>query len=281
MLSDHSLVRRSIDAAFPDIASEITPLKAGYSSQPYKVTNELGDFIALAEKPEAIGTVTYSFCFAILTTLEKQKYPFAPRAIYINPERTVIIMTFAPGPSLKEFSDRENTETTAKKLLIALLELQKIPFDDCLTEYKALETTTLNPVTIQDDIAHFLIGWGNLTASGQPDPVLQHWLSNKTAQTITTLQHTPPSGHLILNHDDTTEGNVFMPKNGTPILIDWAESRFQNYPLGWHDYGIGYLLNHVRLFQKHAPFILQYACEYMGRDMESKNQRIRRTVYKK
>jgi aminoglycoside phosphotransferase len=264
-----SIVLDAVEAAFPDKNSQIRPLKAGYESQPYQITNEAGEFVALMQKRGGIGAADYAPAYAILKTLENRSYPFAPHPVYLNTDHSLIMMEFVSATSLKNLSSVRGRQDLAKNLLTALLSLHDIPLESCQNEFATISNQSLKPVTARDDVAQYLVDWTSLARAGQPSRTHLEWFMPKVARAEAYFKNIPASGNSILSHSDTTEGNILLLPGDRPVLIDWEGAVFRNYPEGWYDYGISYLMTHVALFQEYRSYILRRTCDTTGISMDS------------
>jgi aminoglycoside phosphotransferase (APT) family kinase protein len=102
--------------------------------------------------------------------------------------------------------------------------------------------------------------WFKLAQSGQPDPALTKWMQPKVAACEAFAARTKPGKLIVLNHGDSSEGNILLTPDLQLHLIDWDAS-FNHFPDGWDDFGIAYLMNHVPIFQKYRSFAISLVSE--------------------
>jgi len=258
MNKDNSAVRELIRDANLGNISSIVLIGSGYASLAYKISASDGSFVALIPKEDCIATPNYAYYFSILKTLEEIDYKFAPKAVYINSVQSVIVMTKVPGKSMDWVNDAsENKQKQVVELLIdALLELRMASFEKCSKRYNQLSGKRLETNTIQKGVNHFMTEWFNMAKAGKPDPKLIEWITPKVALCEEYARNSKSSKNIVLNHGDTSSGNVLLTSDLQLHLIDWDTSGFSQYPDGWDDYGIAYLFNHSALLQKHRSLAI-------------------------
>jgi aminoglycoside phosphotransferase (APT) family kinase protein len=263
MDNDKPQIKQLIDDAPIGNVTSIDLIGNGYASVAYKIISSNGEFIALAQKEDGIEPADYAYHFAILKALETIKYKFAPRAIYVDPRQTVIVMTPVPGEPIGWINTAsEGQQKRVVNLLIeALLDLRSVSFTECAASYKALTGKDLKAKTIQDNVKHYMTDWFRLAQNGQPDPVLTKWVEPKVELCEEFAKHTEPSNRRVFVHGDTSEVNILLTRDLQLGLIDWDTSEFNQYPEGWDDFGVAYLMNHVPLFQKFRSLAISLLSE--------------------
>jgi aminoglycoside phosphotransferase (APT) family kinase protein len=263
MSKDTTAIFKLINNAPIGSITSIDLVGNGYASTAYKVTSSEGIFIALTQKEDSIAAPDYAYYFAILKTLETINYEFAPRAVYLNPKQSIILMTTVPGEAISwiNTASEDQQKKTVEILVKALLGLRAAPFSHCAKTYKQLSGKQLETTTIEKNIQHYMTDWFELAQTGQPDPTLTKWIKPKVAACEVFARHMKPSNRTVLVHGDTSEGNIFLSRDLRLHLIDWDGSSFDQFPDGWDDFGMAYLMNHVPLFQKFRPLVISLVSE--------------------
>lgn len=277
-MSDSPGIKRLIDGAPIGVIKTIDLIGQGYASVAYKVVSTEGEFIALTQRKDCIEPSDYAYHFVILKALKAINYKFAPQAVYVNPEQTAIVITLIPGKPISWIYSASEAEQkqTADLLLEALIDLRRLEFEPCATEYKKLTGQTLKTVTLQSNIKHYMTDWFDIAQAGRPDPELTAWLKPKVRLCESFAQNSTPGQQKIFAHGDTSEINILLTSDLKLGLIDWDSSCFVQYPRGWDDFGIGYLMNHVPLFQKYRPQIIEAVsqrCNISARELEKATNR--------
>jgi aminoglycoside phosphotransferase (APT) family kinase protein len=263
MGSETSAILELIDGASIGKITSIDLLGSGYASSAFRITSPEGQFVALTRKSDSIEPPDYVYYFAILKTLESIDYKFAPRAVYINPAQSVILMTAVPGQPFGWINDapEDRQKQAVQALITALLDLRNAPFSSCVRTYKDLTGKKLETTTIEKNIQHYMTDWFELAQTGQPDPALTEWVRPKVTACQAFAQRTRPGKHTVLIHGDTSEGNIFLTRDLQLNLIDWDGSSFNQFPDSWDDFGMAYLMNHVPLFQEFRPLVIGLVSE--------------------
>ena len=258
MSEDIDKVQELLNNAKLGKITSINFIGSGYVSLAYKISSSDGDFIALLPKDDCIELPNYAYYFSILKTLEEINYKYSPKAVYLNPSQTLIVMTQAPGKSMDWVNDasEDKQKRAVETLIDALLDLRQAPFERCNYYYKRLSGKKLEINTMQKNVNHFMTEWFNMAKAGTPNPMLLKWIKPKVILCEEYARNSKPGRRIVLNHGDTSPGNVLLTSDLTLNLIDWDTSSFSQYPDSWDDYGIAYLFNHSFLFQKHRSFAI-------------------------
>jgi len=257
-----------IDAPIGKIHS-INLIGSGYASLAYKVSSSNGDFVALIPKPDCIETPDYVYYFSILKTLEEIDYKYAPKAIYINLNQSVILMTYASGLPVDQIKyDSMKLEKQIIMILIdAILDLRQTSFERCGAIYKQLCGKELQTDTLKKSADHYITEWFEMAKNGTPNQSLINWIQPKVLLCEKYIDISITGNKIILNHEDISSGNVLITNDFRLNIIDWDTSSFYQYPDGWDDYGLGYLFNHLNLFQKHRSFVISMVGDRCGVDI--------------
>ncbi|GEM_PF-1807078 len=263
------------DAPIGTITS-VEPSGSGYASAAYKVVSDKGTFIALTQKSGSIAPPNYAYHFAILQTLESIKYPFAPKAIYIDPQESLILMSQVGGQPFMWVNDapEDQQKQAVKTLVTALLDLRDASFSMCAEVYHKLSGKELETTTLQKNVQLYMTDWLKLAQTGQPDPELTSWVKPKVAACEAFAAQLKPGKQVVLGHGDTSEGNILLTDDLRLHLIDWDSSSFNQFPDGWDDFGVAYLMNHVPLFQKFRPLVTGLVSERCGLGVDELENRI-------
>jgi len=242
---------------------------SGYASLAFKVSSSKGDFIALTPKSDCIETPDYVYYFSILKTLEEINYKYAPIAIYVNLNQSVILMTYVSGLSMDQIKyDSVKSEKQIIKILIdAMLDLRQASSERCGVIYKKLCGKELKIDTLQKSADHYITEWFEMAKNGTPDQSLINWIQPKVLLCEKYVSKSKPGDKIILNHEDVSAGNILLTRDLKLNLIDWDTSSFYRYPNDWDDYGMGYLFNHLNLFQKHRSFVISLVGDRCGVDI--------------
>lgn len=260
---DTARIKALISGAPIGSIASVEHVGSGYASAACKVVSESGDFIALSQKSDAIAPPDFAYHFAILKTLESIDYRFAPKAIYINDEQSVILMTPVPGEPIGwiNAAPEDQQKKVVETPVTALLDLRSAPFSFCAKIYKELTGKELEAITINKNVQIYMTDWFKLAQSGQPDRTLTNWIQPKVTACEEHVKHTRPGKFKVLIHGDTSEGNIFLTRDLQLHLIDWDGSSFDQFPEDWDDYGVSYLMNHVPIFQKFHALVISLVSE--------------------
>lgn len=231
---------------------------SGYASLAYKISSSDGDFVALVPKDDCIALPNYAYYFSVLKTLEEINYRYSPKAVYLNPNQTIIVMTQVPGKSMDWVNDasEDKQKQVVEALIDALLDLRQASFESCSNLYEQLSGKNLETNTMQNNVNHFMTEWFDMAQSGTPDAVLIEWIKPKVSLCEDYARNNKPGNNIVLNHGDTSPENVLVTCDLKLNLIDWDASSFSQYPNGWDDYGIAYLFNHSSLFKRHRSYAI-------------------------
>lgn len=257
-----------INAPIGEINS-IDFLGSGYASLAYKVSSLTGEFVVLTSKPDCVETPDYIYYYSILKTLEEVDYKYAPKPVYVNLNQSAIVMTYVPGQSISwiEDSSVEIQKQAIEKLIDALLDLRQVDYKRCDDIYKKLCGKELKIDTLQKSADHYVTKWFEVAKNGTPDQSLINWIQPKVLLCDEYISKSKPGGKIILNHEDVSAGNVLLTSDLMLNLIDWDTSCFYQYPSDWDDYGMGYLFNHLNLFQKNRSFVISLVSAKCGVDV--------------
>ena len=279
MGGETSAILELIDGASIGKITSIDLLGSGYASSAFRITSPDGEFVALTRKSDSIEPPDYAYYFAILKTLESIDYKFAPRAVYINPEQSVILMSAVPGQPFGWIKDapEDRQKQAVQALIAALLDLRDAPFSLCEQTYNDLTGKKLEATTIEKNIQHYMTDWFELAQTGQPDQALTKWIKPKLAACQAFAKRSKPGQRVVLVHGDTSEGNIFLTRGLRLNLIDWDGSSFNQFPDGWDDFGMAYLMNHVPLFREFRPLVIGLISERCRVDSEELEKTITRT----
>lgn len=266
MNKDYSTIRQLISGASLGVIRSVNHIGGGFASLAYKVKGSEGEFIVLTQKSDSIGAVHYDYNFAILKGLEEIQYRFSPRAVYVNPQHTAIVLTFVPGEPITWINTASDVSEEQEKrvvgdLVSALIDQRELSFLRCAELYKAISGKGLKATTIQKNVEKYLSSWFALAQTGRPDPEITKWIAPKVTNCEHFVRDLKPSTTKIFGHSDTSEPNILLTRDFKLNLIDWDGSGFNQFPDGWDDYGIGYLFNHVPLFQKYRSLVTSLVTE--------------------
>ncbi len=266
MSNDVASVRASLSDTPIGKISEVKLAGSGHTSNAYKVTCESGHYIALSQKGDAIGGTNYALQYAILKSLETTEYKYSPKAIYLNPDQSVILMSLIPGEPISWLNDgpEDQQKQVVEKLINAVIDIRKASYQQCADLYKEVSGKDLQPTTVQNNIQTYVVDWFKLAQDGKPNPELIEWMRPKVLACQEFSKRSVPGKNKFLVHGDSSEGNLFVTRNLQLSLIDWDTSRFNQYPDGWEDYCLGYLLNHVALIRKFKQHAVSIICEREG-----------------
>ena len=261
-MKNDSIQRLIKEASIGEVIS-VGLIGSGYASLAYEIITSDGNFVALVPKDDCIALPNYDYYYSILKTLEGINYKYSPKATYLNLDKTVIVMTKVPGKSMDWVNDSsvQTQERAVETLVDALLDLREASFKECSKLYEKLSGKKLEANTLQKGIGHFMTEWFAMAQAGKPDPKLIEWISPKVALCEEYARNSRPGNNIVLNHGDTSPGNVLLTDDLQLNLIDWDTSGFSQYPDGWDDYGIAYLFNHSTLFQKHRLLAISLVSE--------------------
>lgn len=245
-----------IDAPIGNINS-IEFIGSGYASLAYKISSSIGELVVLTPKSDCIETPDYIYYFSILKTLEEIDYKYAPKPIYVNLNQSAIIMTCVPGSSISWVDDSSEKlqKQVIEKLIDALLDLRRASFKRCSEIYKQLCGRELQTDTLQKSSDHYITEWFKLAKLGIPNQTLIEWIQPKVLSCEEYVRNSKPGSKIVLTHGDSSSCNILLTSDLKLNLIDWDTSSFYQYPDGWDDFGMGYLFNHLELFQKHRSFV--------------------------
>jgi len=251
------------------VINSINLIGSGYASLAYKVLSSKGDFVALTPKLDCIEAPDYVYYFSILKTLEEINYEYAPKAIYVNSNQSAILMTYVSGLSMGQI--KYDSVKSEKQIIItlvdAILDLRQASFERCGAIYKQLCGKELQTDTLQKSADHYITEWFEMAKNGIPDQSLINWIQPKVLLCEKYVSKSKPSDKIILNHEDVSAGNILLTSGLKLNLIDWDTSSFYQYPDDWDDYGLGYLFNHLDLFQKHRLFAISLVSKKCGIDV--------------
>lgn len=242
----------------------IKQIPGGHASLAYKVASSQGNFMALVRNSRGIGSGdVYTHQYAILKALEAADYGFSPRPVYLSSDHNLLLMSFEPGKNIGwlNTTGEDTQETAVKTLVTALLDLQDIPNEHYQKVYKRICGKELQPATAQKNIQTYIVDWFEQALNAHPNKELIEWMRPKVEACKKFAEQSKPSDVLIFTHGDTSEGNILVTDDLKLKLIDWESSGFYQYPEGWQDYCMAYIMNHVQLAQKHKSFAISLVCE--------------------
>jgi aminoglycoside phosphotransferase (APT) family kinase protein len=262
-------VRELIAGAPIGDSMSVTLLGQGFASWAHKVTSSEGEFVVLSQKSDGIEPANYAYHFAILKTLEAIDYHFAPRAVYVNPQQTAIVLTLVPGESITWINSasaitQEQGKQVVETLVTALLDLRMASFARCAEVYRHQSGKELETTTIQKNVTHYMTDWLRLAQAGRADPEITEWITPKVTACERFVRDLKPREAKILIHGDTSEPNILLTRELRLHLIDWDGSGFDQFPEGWDDFGMAYLFNHVPLFGTYRSLVTNLVTERCG-----------------
>lgn len=264
------LIKKLIIGAPIGEINSINFLGSGYASSAYKISTLNGIYVALIPKPDCIESPNYIYYHSILKTLEEIDYRYAPKPIYVNLNQPVIVMTYVSGDSIDRVNNgSEKVQKQVIEMLInALLDLRQASFERCNETYQQLCGKELQTDTLQKSSDHYITQWFEMAKNGVPNQSLIEWIQPKVLLCEEYVHNSKPGDRIVLNHGDTSSCNILLTGDLNLNLIDWDTSSFYQYPDDWDDYGMGYLLNHLELFQKHRSFAISLLSEKCQTDID-------------
>jgi aminoglycoside phosphotransferase (APT) family kinase protein len=223
-------------------------LPAGNSSHATKITTDTGLFVALQPRSDQAEKPDYPYQHAVLTSLEQAGYPYAPRAVYADPE--LLVTTFAEG-NVFETVAKESPEVQKQAMLTlagALLTTRTVSVES----YKeACQAAQVSPrfSSPQRDFQTFALDRFQEAQRYVPAHPVASWLEPRIAACQRLFPEAPENTNDtgMLSHGDPNQHNILIADGHKLTLIDWEHARFIQHLPEWADFDLGYLFIHTPL----------------------------------
>jgi hypothetical protein len=229
--------------------------------------------VLLVEKEGAVSDSHYGHSYVVLKLLETIGYSYAPRPVWLHPEKTAMIISFFAGHASNEF-DFTAASTDPMKLSLqvidAILDTASIPKSDYDALCKAYNVEPLPVLTTADLAKEIGTDWFTIVKESCPDKDIVDWLRCKVARSVDYANQIVPHPP-TLGLGDPSNPNILINESGEFKLIDWDSS---SYNTEGPEYYIAYTTHLVDFMKPYKKEIIEHVAKRNGVSYFDLTQRV-------